>query len=131
VLAVATPPAYVGHPFIHHHPKTEQQRLHRYQVTHHAAAFYTLTVWETAYCLGGDSRNATTATGATVAYGIIAVDPNLIPLHSRVYVPGYGFARAEDTGGAIIGHRIDVWTLCKYADHWPNHYVTIRVYRGA
>lgn len=39
---------------------------------------------------------------------LIAVDPRVIPLGSRVYVEGYGTAIAGDTGGAIKGHRIDV-----------------------
>ena len=39
---------------------------------------------------------------------LIAVDPSVIPLGSRVYVEGYGEAIAADTGGAIKGHKIDV-----------------------
>jgi 3D (Asp-Asp-Asp) domain-containing protein len=39
---------------------------------------------------------------------VIAVDPRIIPLGSRVWVEGYGVAIAGDTGGAIKGHRIDV-----------------------
>ncbi len=41
-------------------------------------------------------------------HGIIAVDPDIIPLGTHVYIPGYGDAVAEDVGGAIHGHRIDV-----------------------
>ena len=41
-------------------------------------------------------------------HGIIAVDPSIIPLGTHVYIPGYGEAVAEDVGGAIQGHRIDV-----------------------
>ncbi|WP_044337008.1 3D domain-containing protein [Rossellomorea aquimaris] len=40
---------------------------------------------------------------------VIAVDPSVIPLGSKVYVEGYGYARAEDTGGAIKGNRIDIY----------------------
>ena len=39
---------------------------------------------------------------------IIAVDPRIIPLKSMVYIEGYGYARAEDTGGAIKGHKLDL-----------------------
>jgi Uncharacterized protein conserved in bacteria len=50
--------------------------------------------------------------GTKVRPGIIAVDPRLIPLGSRVYIEfadGHGvYATAEDTGGAIKGHRIDI-----------------------
>ncbi len=49
-----------------------------------------------------------TATGTKAGYGTVAVDPDVIPLGSSVYVPGYGMAVAADTGGAIIGNRIDL-----------------------
>lgn len=44
-------------------------------------------------------------------YGLstIAVDPSIIPLGSKVYIPGYGEAIAADTGGAINGHIIDLY----------------------
>ena len=38
----------------------------------------------------------------------MAVDPHVIPLGTRLYIPGYGFAIADDTGGAIKGHVIDL-----------------------
>ena len=40
---------------------------------------------------------------------VIAVDPSVIPLGSKVYVEGYGYAVAGDTGGAIKGHKIDIF----------------------
>lgn len=49
-----------------------------------------------------------TATGTKAGYGTVAVDPEVIELGSSVYVPGYGMAVAADTGGAIIGNRIDL-----------------------
>ena len=38
----------------------------------------------------------------------IAVDPNLIPIGSQLWIPGYGHAVADDTGGRIRGHHVDV-----------------------
>jgi len=49
-----------------------------------------------------------TATGMKAGRGVVAVDPKVIPLGSKVYVPGYGVAIAADTGGAIKGGRLDV-----------------------
>lgn len=59
----------------------------------------------TAYSAPG----GTTATGAQARRGIIAVDPSVISLYSKVYVEGYGEAAALDTGGAIHGNRIDLY----------------------
>lgn len=49
-----------------------------------------------------------TASGTRLRRGVIAVDPSFIPLGTRVYIPGYGEAVAEDTGGAVIGNIIDI-----------------------
>jgi 3D (Asp-Asp-Asp) domain-containing protein len=43
-----------------------------------------------------------------VGWGVVAVDPKVIPLGSRLFVEGYGYAVAADTGGAIKGDLIDV-----------------------
>lgn len=50
-----------------------------------------------------------TASGTRTRYGVIATDPRFIPLGTKMYIPGYGFAVAEDTGGAIKGHVIDLY----------------------
>ena len=50
-----------------------------------------------------------TATGKTPAVGLIAVDPSIIPLGTRLYVDGYGYAVAADTGGAIRGNKVDLF----------------------
>ena len=54
----------------------------------------------------GNSKH--TSSGTLVRHGVIAVDPDVIPLGTRVFIPGYGEAVAEDIGSSIRGHRIDV-----------------------
>jgi len=56
----------------------------------------------------GRSADGITATGVPARRGVIAVDPRVIPLGSKVYVEGYGFALAADVGGAIKGNKIDL-----------------------
>ena len=62
----------------------------------------------TAYLPTDGDGKCITATGIRARHGVVAVDPRVIPLGSRVYVPGYGVALAADTGGAIKGKRIDL-----------------------
>ncbi|MBP2652575.1 MAG: yocH 1 [Firmicutes bacterium] len=62
----------------------------------------------TAYNPTDGSGAGITASGIPARHGIVAVDPAVIPLGSRVFIPGYGLALAADTGGAIRGHRIDL-----------------------
>jgi 3D (Asp-Asp-Asp) domain-containing protein len=59
---------------------------------------------------------------------VIAVDPRVIPLGTHVYVPGYGYAVAADTGGAIKGRRIDLcFETVGQCDRWGRRDVTIIV----
>lgn len=70
--------------------------------------FLKLKVWATsydAYCLGCTGK---TFLGTPVKQGTVAVDPKVIPLGTKIYVPGYGFGVAEDIGGAIKGNKIDL-----------------------
>jgi len=53
-------------------------------------------------------EGTTTYLGLKMRRGIVAVDPEVIPLKTRVFVPGYGYGFAGDTGSAIIGRRIDL-----------------------
>lgn len=59
-----------------------------------------------------------TATGLKMRKGIVAVDPRVIDLGSKVYVPGYGVGLAGDTGGAIKGRRIDLGYDDRNLVHW-------------
>jgi len=69
-----------------------------------------------------------TADGARVHYGSVAVDPRVIPFHRELYVPGYGFAVADDTGGLIDGSHIDLARrTCHNARVWGARHVTIWV----
>jgi 3D (Asp-Asp-Asp) domain-containing protein len=62
----------------------------------------------TAYLPTDGGGHGITASGLAARHGIVAVDPAVIPLGTRVYVPGYGLALAADTGSAIIGNKIDL-----------------------
>ena len=62
----------------------------------------------TAYLPTDGSVHGITATGIPARHGIVAVDPDVIPLGTRVYIPGYGMALAADVGGAIVGDKIDL-----------------------
>jgi 3D (Asp-Asp-Asp) domain-containing protein len=64
-----------------------------------------LVVTATAYTHTGDA----TASGIYPYVGGVAVDPTVIPLGARLYIEGYGPARAIDTGGLIHGQRIDLF----------------------
>ncbi|MGI6361521.1 MAG: 3D domain-containing protein [Bacillota bacterium] len=63
-----------------------------------------ITVKAYAYSGGGK-----TAMGTNARVGAIAVDPKVIPLGTKLYIEGYGYATAEDTGGNIKGKTIDVY----------------------
>lgn len=83
----------------------------------------------TAYCAG---CSGTTATGidlrANSSLKVIAVDPKIIPLGSKVYVEGYGHAIAGDTGGAIKGNKIDIFMANKSdAYKWGRQTITITI----
>ncbi|KYQ86898.1 MULTISPECIES: 3D domain-containing protein [Thermoactinomyces] len=84
----------------------------------------TLTVQATGYTHTG-SR---TATGTYPRRGTIAVDPDVIPLGTKLYVPGYGYGVAEDTGGAVQGHIIDLFFETRSeAIQWGRRTVTIKI----
>lgn len=71
-----------------------------------------LSLEATAYYPGPEDTwpfaSGTTASGLKAGYGVVAVDRRVIPLKTRVYVEGYGYAIAADMGGAIKGKKIDL-----------------------
>jgi 3D (Asp-Asp-Asp) domain-containing protein len=83
----------------------------------------TLTVSATCYDLSGH-----TATGMPVGQGVVAVDPSVIPLGTRMYVPGYGNGVAADVGGGIKGDTIDLWMTPSQCAAWGRRTVTITIY---
>jgi len=89
-------------------------------------------VTATAYTPNCNGCTGITATGVNVKSNpnmkLIAVDPNVIPLGSKVWVEGYGYAIAADTGGAIKGNKIDILVSSKSAaKNWGRKKVRIKV----
>jgi 3D (Asp-Asp-Asp) domain-containing protein/septal ring factor EnvC (AmiA/AmiB activator) len=83
-----------------------------------------MTVVATGYSLPG-----TTATGMPVGWGVVAVDPAVIPLGTRMTVPGYGEGVAADTGSAVKGATIDLWfPTTGQALAWGRRTVTITLH---
>lgn len=86
---------------------------------------YQIKVDAVAYYLPGR-----TALGVPVRRGVVAVDPKLIPLGTKLHVPGYGPGLAADVGHAIKGRIIDLWfPSTAKAREWGRRTVTITVYR--
>jgi len=89
-----------------------------------AGSCHTISVSATGYALSGR-----TATGLPVGWGVVAVDPSVIPLGTHMTIPGYGEAVAADTGGAIVGATIDLWfPTTAQANAWGRRVVTITLH---
>ncbi|WP_062236395.1 peptidoglycan-binding protein [Fictibacillus sp. FJAT-27399] len=92
----------------------------------------TVSVEATAYTADCDGCSGVTANGTNLKANpdvkVIAVDPDVIPLNSQVYVEGYGYAVAADKGGAIQGNRIDVFYSSKQkATEWGRKNVKVTI----
>jgi 3D (Asp-Asp-Asp) domain-containing protein len=89
-----------------------------------SSGVHSLTVVATGYSLPGR-----TASGIPAGWGAVAVDPSVIPMGSRLGIPGYGLGVAADVGGSIRGARIDLWfPSIGQARAWGSRAVTITVY---
>jgi 3D (Asp-Asp-Asp) domain-containing protein len=93
-----------------------------------------ITVSASAYTANCNGCSGITSTGINLKKNpdlkVIAVDPRVIPLGSKVYVEGYGYAIAGDTGGAIKGNKIDVFIPTKSgALNWGRKTVKIKVFK--
>lgn len=113
----------VGRKLTWHRLKTRIGTLYyRYKVTMEASAYYPGAESTGIYADG------ITATGHVAGHGVVAVDPDYIPLGTRLYIPGYGLALAADVGGAIKGNRIDLCFDTYFeAQHYGRRYVTVYV----
>jgi 3D (Asp-Asp-Asp) domain-containing protein len=109
-LAVAAPAAEVA-------PHVEP-------TTGGATGARTVTVVATGYSAAG-----TTAVGLPTGWGTVAVDPAVIPLGTRLTIPGYGEGVAADTGSAVRGATIDLWFPSpQQALNWGRRVVTVRLH---
>ncbi|MGG5461800.1 3D domain-containing protein [Clostridium sp. B9] len=88
----------------------------------------TLSVEATAYSGGTLTAMGLRPVRNPSGISTIAVDPSVIPLGSKVYIPGYGYAIASDTGGAIKGHIIDLY-MNSHSEciSWGRRQVTLHI----
>lgn len=115
-------------------PITKQASVPWIAPTKHLASrseSHKLKMLATAYTASPEEGTADgrTATGIKVRRGIVAVDPKVIPLGTKLYIEGYGEAVAADTGGAIKGNMIDLFMHSKQeALRWGRRWVVVTVY---
>lgn len=120
--------------WIEYEPQTEYARvgtqydLKTIEINGKKVSYWkTIKVLATSYDKTCYGCNDITATGAKLKKGVVAVDPKIIPMHTQMYIPGYGFGKAEDTGGKIKGNRIDLaYDDIRYGD-WSRRWVTIYI----
>lgn len=90
-----------------------------------------VTMESTAYLPTDGGGHGITASGRRAEYGVVAVDPRVIPLGTLLFVEGYGFAIAADTGGAIKGNKIDVCMHSRTdARNWGRRKVKVHIFNA-
>lgn len=99
-------------------------------VTVSAAGNNSLNVVATGYTPGDPGCTGITYTGTKASRGTIAVDPKVIPFGTKLYIPGYGYGVAADTGDAIKGNKIDLcYETRAEALNWGIKNITVYVVR--
>ena len=88
----------------------QQLHLHAKRIAHQPPSHYVriLDMEATAYTTEDPGCGLYTYGGNRLRHGLVAVDPQIIPLGTRMFIPNYGYAIADDIGGAIKGYRIDL-----------------------
>lgn len=106
--------------------RQQEEQVQTSRGTQRYSAAYTMEA--TAYIASDGNGDGITAMGLVAQHGVVAVDPGVIPLGTRLYIPGYGEAIAADTGGAIYGNRIDL-CMNSYGEamNFGRRYVTVYV----
>ncbi|NRD80410.1 LysM peptidoglycan-binding domain-containing protein [Bacillus sp. BRMEA1] len=113
-------------------PASENQNSQTTPITAPHSDTKEITVNATAYTASCEGCSGITKIGIDIKSNpdtkVIAVDPSIIPLGSKVYVEGYGEAIAGDTGGAIKGNRIDVFIPSEHdALDWGRKQVKVKI----
>ncbi|GGE34235.1 hypothetical protein GCM10011391_11180 [Pullulanibacillus camelliae] len=109
--------------------KQQVQTTSRTLNANHSKVLYMNSTAYTAFCSG---CSGTTATGINLRTNpdakVVAVDPDVIPLGTKLYIDGYGYAVAGDTGGAIHGKHIDLF-MSDHNDalHWGRRTVKVKI----
>ncbi len=126
----------IVHEYMKWQKTQKEQKEQKAQKAHDSSAkqdsSQTIQVTATAYTAKCDGCSGVTKTGVNLMKHpkrkVIAVDPDIIPLGTKVYIPGYGYATAADTGGAIDGHRIDIYFPSKdKAFKWGVKHIDIKI----
>ena len=107
---------------------TKKQQDNRVKANGSKVLYMNATAY-TAFCSG---CSGTTATGINLRTNpdakVVAVDPDVIPLGTKLYIDGYGYAVAGDTGGAIRGKHIDLFMPDRTdALHWGRQTVKVNI----
>lgn len=129
---LSTNTIYVGQKLVLSASKQVQSNESNVQSKETSNVAKTLQVKATAYTANCAGCSGITSTGINLKANpnkkVISVDPNVIPLGSKVHVEGYGYAVAGDVGGGINGNEIDVFIPSRSeALQWGRKTVTVKV----